>query len=90
MATTAYAIGEGKRVAALRDLRILDTGSEPHLDAVCRTAVQLFKLPIAAISSVDETRLRFKARCGLDSDQIARAGAFATGRSRIALARRWS
>ena len=67
---------EAARLSALRDLCLLDTGPEPHLDAVCRTARRLFGVPIALIPLVDETRLWFKARCGVEVDAVDRAGAF--------------
>ncbi|RXF73582.1 EAL domain-containing protein [Hansschlegelia zhihuaiae] len=68
--------GEARRLVALRDLRILDTGPEPHLDAVCRTAAALFDAPIALIPLIDETRLWFKARVGVEDAEIARFGSF--------------
>ena len=43
---------ESERLAALRDLRILDTPTEDHFDAVCRTAAALFVAPIAFVSLV--------------------------------------
>ncbi|RYY10145.1 MAG: diguanylate cyclase, partial [Alphaproteobacteria bacterium] len=55
---------EAERLAALRDLNILDTAPETQFDAICRTAQVLFGMPIALVSLLDEDRQWFKARCG--------------------------
>ncbi|GLS43437.1 ATP-binding protein [Methylobacterium brachythecii] len=67
---------EVERLAALRGLHILDTASEPHFDAVCRTAAALFRVPIALVSLIDADRLWVKARCGVDVDSAPRKDAF--------------
>lgn len=72
----ASSIREQERLDALRSLRILDSTPEPHLDAVCRIAADLFDVPIALVLLVDETRIWFKARWGAESEGVAREGAF--------------
>ncbi len=67
---------EQERLEALRRLQILDSTPEPHLDAVCRIAADLFDVPIALVLLVDESRICFKARWGAENAGIAREGAF--------------
>lgn len=67
---------ETERLAALRDLNILDTAPETQFDAICRTAQVLFNTPIALVSLMDEDRQWFKARCGLNDDGTSRDVAF--------------
>ncbi|MHC2001761.1 sensor domain-containing phosphodiesterase [Methylobacterium sp. CM6241] len=69
---------EGERLAALRDLRILDTAPEAHFDAVCSTAAALFAVPIALITLIDSDRQWFKAKCGIAADGTSRDIAFCT------------
>lgn len=68
--------GEGQRLRVLWELKILDSGPDPHLDAVCRMAANLFEAPMAAVHLVDETRIWLKAKVGLKADSISREGAF--------------
>ncbi len=67
---------EAERLAALRDLNILDTAPETQFDAICRTAQVLFGTPITLISLLDEDRQWFKARCGMSDDGTSRDVAF--------------
>jgi diguanylate cyclase (GGDEF)-like protein/PAS domain S-box-containing protein len=67
---------EMKRLAALDALDILRTPTEPHFDAVCRTAQSLFFASIAVITLVEADRQWFKAKCGLDIEGTARDVAF--------------
>jgi diguanylate cyclase (GGDEF)-like protein len=69
-------VHEGRRLAALRGLCILDTDPEPHFDAVCRTAQSLFDVPVTWISLVDSDRQWFKARCGFSKPSTARDTSF--------------
>lgn len=69
---------EAERLAALRDLRILDTAPEAHFDAVCSTAAALFFVPISLISLIDSDRQWFKAKCGIAADGTPRDLAFCT------------
>ncbi|SDN43773.1 PAS domain S-box-containing protein/diguanylate cyclase (GGDEF) domain-containing protein [Methylobacterium phyllostachyos] len=72
----AVASNEADRLAALRHLAIMDTPNEAHFDAVCRLARDLFSVPIALVSLVDEDRQWFKAKCGIDLDGTERSIAF--------------
>ena len=67
---------EKDRLEALRRLRILGSLPEPHLDAVCRLAADLFDVPMALVLLVDDARVWFKARWGIEGDGIDRDGAF--------------
>lgn len=67
---------EAERLAALRDLRILDTAPEAHFDAVCRTAAALFSVPMTSIALIDSDRQWFKAKCGVTADGTSRDVAF--------------
>ncbi len=72
----ATASNEAGRLAALRHLAIMDTPNEAHFDAVCRLARDLFSVPIALVSLVEEDRQWFKAKCGTDLDGTERSIAF--------------
>ena len=63
---------EAGRLAALRDLRLLDTGPSESFDRITRMASQLFDLPIAAVSLTDTDRQWFKSRVGVDHVTLPR------------------
>lgn len=63
---------ETARLAALRRYEILDTPPDGSFDHVASIAARLFDVPIAIVSLVDEDRIWFKARQGLDVDQVSR------------------
>jgi PAS domain S-box-containing protein len=56
---------EARRVAALRELGVLDTLPEAAFDTITATAAQLCGVPIALISLVDAHRQWFKSNFGL-------------------------
>lgn len=56
---------EAERLAALRQLGLLDTPPEAVFDEITRLASQICGVPIALISLVDENRQWFKAAQGL-------------------------
>ena len=56
---------EDIRLAALRDLDILDTPPEERFDRITRRAAALFDVPIALVSLVDEDRQWIKSSYGL-------------------------
>ena len=56
---------EEKRLAALRQLSVLDTGPEPLFDAVARVAALVTDAPMALIALVDAQRQWCKANIGL-------------------------
>ncbi|HEX8862668.1 MAG TPA: GAF domain-containing protein [Actinomycetes bacterium] len=57
---------EAARLAAVRRYGILDTSPDGAFDRVARLAARLFATPIATVTIVDEQRIWFKARHGLD------------------------
>lgn len=67
---------ESDRLAALRELLILDTPPEERLDKIVQFASVEFNVPIALVSLVDSNRQWFKARVGLDTCETAREISF--------------
>jgi diguanylate cyclase (GGDEF)-like protein len=67
---------EGQRIAAVRELGLLDTPAEDRFDAFTRLARAITDTPIALFSMVDEHRQWFKARDGLDARETPRDQAF--------------
>lgn len=63
---------EQSRLAALRDLGVLDTGPEDRFDRFTDEACEALGVPIALVSLVDEDRQWFKSRVGLDVDETPR------------------
>lgn len=57
---------EAQRLAALRDLVVLDSPPEPLFDTITRMASEICGTPIALISLIDEERQWFKANVGLE------------------------
>ena len=67
---------EEERLAALRQMHILDTEAEPAFDDLALLASHICQTPMAAISLVDTDRQWFKARIGLFSTETPRSVAF--------------
>jgi len=67
---------EPDRLAALRELLILDTPPEERLDKIVQFASVEFNVPIALVSLVDSNRQWFKARIGLDACETSREISF--------------
>jgi diguanylate cyclase (GGDEF)-like protein/PAS domain S-box-containing protein len=67
---------ETARLAALRAYGVLDTAPDPALDEVTQLAAQLFRVPVALVSLVDEHRQWFKSRVGLEMTETPREHAF--------------
>ena len=67
---------EAPRLAALRDLGILDTAPEERFDRITRLAAALFDVPVALISLVDENRQWFKSTQGIDASETPRDESF--------------
>ncbi len=63
---------ESDRIAALRSMRLLDTGIEERFERITRTVRRVFDVPIALISLVDEDRQWFKSRSGFEPAQTPR------------------
>lgn len=64
---------EDKRLHALYDLGILDTGREDRFERIVRVAAYVSDCPVVAISLVDEVRQWFKAKRGLAVNQTGRS-----------------
>lgn len=56
---------ERQRLATLREYRILDTAPEPAFDRITKLVADLFNVPIALVSLVDDCRQWFKSAYGL-------------------------
>lgn len=67
---------EGERLAALRNLCILDTQPNENFDNVTRLAAQALRVPIVLVSLVDEARQWFKSRVGLEARETSREVSF--------------
>jgi formate hydrogenlyase transcriptional activator len=63
---------EAERLNALRRYRILDTPPEPAFDRIAEMAANFFHVPMAGVSLVDEDRIWFKSRLGIEASQTAR------------------
>jgi two-component system, cell cycle sensor histidine kinase and response regulator CckA len=68
--------GEGRRLAALRALGILDTPPARHFDRITALAQRLFDAPIAVVTFVDAQRQWFKSHPGLKVSETPRERAF--------------
>lgn len=67
-----------KRVAALRDLCILDTSRDARFDRITKLVSELLDVPIVIISLVDRAREWFKSTIGTDISEIGRDLGFCT------------
>lgn len=72
METPAIPHDEQQRLQALNDLQLLDTPTEERFDRLTRLARQMFAVPIALVSLVDEQRQWFKSSQGLDACETGR------------------
>jgi phosphoribosyl 1,2-cyclic phosphodiesterase len=63
---------ETRRLEALRQLAILDTGPEERFDRITQLACATFEVPIALVSLVDEGRQWFKSRQGIAANETPR------------------
>jgi formate hydrogenlyase transcriptional activator len=63
---------EAERLNALRRYQILDTPPEPAFDRIAEMAANFFHVPMAGVSLVDEDRIWFKSRLGIEASQTAR------------------
>jgi len=59
-ALVAGVVGDGARIAALRDLGLLEPGTEEDLDRYTRLATRLLGVPVSLVSLVDVDRQIFK------------------------------
>jgi signal transduction histidine kinase/ActR/RegA family two-component response regulator len=74
--TSAQPLNERARLRALHALEILDTPPEPNFDRITRLAQNIFGVPMAAISLIDEERQWFKSRKGLSLTETPRNDSF--------------
>lgn len=65
-------LSEGERIATLHHYEILDTPPDGAFDRVTALAARFFNVPISLVSLVDQDRIWFKSRFGLDVHQIDR------------------
>ena len=75
-ARAALPPNESARLAALRELAILDTPPEERFDRITRVAAALADVPIALVSLVDQDRQWFKSCYGLGVNEMSRELAF--------------
>lgn len=72
----ARPVDEDARLAALHALDILDTSSDARFDRITSLVADLFEVPSALVSFVDENRQWFKSACGLDARETPRDVSF--------------
>ncbi len=63
---------EDARLSAVNRYQILDSPPDGAFDRVTQLAARVFKVPISIVSIVDEDRIWFKSRHGLDDEQVGR------------------
>ncbi len=63
---------EMQRLEALRRYQLLDTPPDGAFDRVTALAARHFRTPICLVSLLDEDRIWFKSRYGLDAQEIPR------------------
>ncbi|MEA2451497.1 MAG: phosphoserine phosphatase RsbU/P [Actinomycetota bacterium] len=63
---------EDLRMAAVGRYEILDTPPDGAFDRITNLAARIFEVPIATITVVDEDRIWFKSKHGIDAEQIGR------------------
>src|SRR3954468_199156 len=61
-------VDEQARLAALRELNVLDVPPDAELEGLVQLAAQLCDAPMAALSFVDATAQRYVARTGFTAD----------------------
>jgi CheY-like chemotaxis protein len=69
---------ESSRLESLRSFRVLGTSCEQVFDDIARLAALICDTPVAVIAFIDEQRVWFKAKIGIDLDEIPRDGSFCT------------
>lgn len=67
---------EKQRLEYLFALKILDTAPEDRFDNITHLASQIFAVPVALITLVDEERQWFKSKCGLNLEESSREVSF--------------
>ena len=67
---------EGSRLESLHSFRILGTSCEQTFDDIAHPAALMCDAPVAVIAFVDEQKVWFKAKIGLEVDEIPRDDSF--------------
>jgi GAF domain-containing protein len=67
---------ERERLAGLQESGLVEGGPNPGLEAIVRQAAALLATPIAAVTLLDRTYMRFKASVGLGVPYSSRDSAF--------------
>jgi CheY-like chemotaxis protein len=67
---------ESSRVESLRSLRILGTSCEQVFDDIAHLAALICDAPVAIVAFIDEQRVWFKAKIGVELDEIPRDCSF--------------
>jgi PAS domain S-box-containing protein len=62
---------ESDRLHTLKSYRILDTPPDSAFDRITALAAKVFDAPIALVSLIDQERLWFKSRFGLDAEGVS-------------------
>ena len=63
---------EDQRLEELRRYAVLDTAPEKAFDNITKLAASVFKVPIAAVTLIDEDRQWFKSCVGLETREVGR------------------
>jgi len=63
-------IHDESRLEALRAFELLDTPADGSLDHITALAAQFFNTPISLISLVDQDRIWFKSRHGIEANEV--------------------
>jgi hypothetical protein len=71
-------VDESARLRALDALQVLDTPREERFDRLVELVKELFRVPVAAVTLIDEERPWAKASTGLPSDQMPRRDSVCT------------
>ena len=67
---------ESSRLESLHSFRILGTSREQEFDDLAQLAALICNVPVAVIAFIDGQRVWFKAKIGLELDDIPRDGSF--------------
>ena len=67
---------EERRLEAVRRYAVLDTPPDGVFDRIATLAARVLRMPIASVTIVDEDRIWFRARCGLDATETDRVPGF--------------
>jgi CheY-like chemotaxis protein len=67
---------EGSRLESLYSFRILGTPCDQAFDDIAHLAALMCDAPVAVVAFIDEQRVWFKAKVGLEVDEIPRANSF--------------